>query len=109
MTRVCLVCGMAIVAPVCPKCDAVIAEQSDGSTIKVDIAHQGETVREALLKLDAALTMAGTARFIRVVVGSGVIRQEALVHLRGAEFRGDVIAVEASTTNRGQIMVQVKP
>jgi hypothetical protein len=111
MSRHCLSCGMAIVAPVCPKCDSVIAEQSDGSVVQVDIAHHGETVREAMIKLDESLTDAqfGVARFLRVIVGSGLIREEALVHLRGAEFRGDVFDVSTTPSNRGQILVQIKP
>ena len=111
MSRTCLVCGMAVVAPVCPKCDSVIADQSDGSTVTVDIAHQGETVRQAMKKLDRSLVSVqqGRAKWLRVIVGSGLIREEAIAHLTSAEFRGDVQQVEMPVANRGQVMVQVKP
>ena len=107
----CLQCGMEILAPHCPKCDGIIADQSDGSTIQFDIAHQRETVREALLKLDQNLKLAkaGLPRYARVIVGTGKIRGEALAWLLDAEFRGDVLRVEALESNRGQILVQLKP
>jgi hypothetical protein len=102
---------MAVVAPICPKCDSVIENQSDGSTVEVDIAHQGETVRQAMQKLDRTLASVrlGTAKWLRVIVGSGLIREEAFARLTSAEFRGDVQRVEMPASNRGQIMVQIKP
>ncbi|MFT4799527.1 MAG: hypothetical protein ACI9B8_000698 [Sulfitobacter sp.] len=106
----CLQCGMTISAPRCPKCDGLIAVQTDGSTVQFDIAHQGETVREALAKLERWLDQVRQElpRYVRVIVGTGRIREEALGWLQDAQFRGDVLSVE-TTANRGQILVQVKP
>jgi len=109
--KYCLQCGMTISAPRCPKCDGLIAQQTDGSTVQFDIAHQGETVREALANLERWLDEARRElpRFVRVIVGTGRIRGEALAWLQDAEFRGDVIRVETAENNRGQIIVQIKP
>jgi len=107
----CLQCGMEVTAPRCPKCDGVIKNQSDGSTTQFDIAHQGETVKEALSKLERYLLEAktGLTRYARVIVGTGRIRDEALGWLQDAEFRGDVLGVEMPDFNPGQILVQLKP
>lgn len=95
----------------CPKCDSLIAKQTDGSTIQFDIAHHGETVREALENLERWLQEAKQElpRFVRVIVGTGRIRQEALGWLQDAEYRGEVLSVETTESNRGQILVQIKP
>jgi hypothetical protein len=107
----CFQCGMEVTAPRCPKCDGLIGEQSDGSTTQFDIAHQGETVREALSKLERFLleAKAGLPRYARVIVGTGRIRDEALSWLQDAEFRREVLRVDMPDYNPGQILVQLKP
>lgn len=102
---------MTVSAVRCPKCDSLISKQTDGSTVQFDIAHHGETVREALTNLERWLDEARQElpRFVRVIVGTGRIREEALGWLQDAEFRREVLSVEASESNRGQILVQIKP
>src|SRR5690554_3654867 len=91
--RQCLHCGMRVtvayadyeesLALVCPKCDGRLFRQSDGSVLTRDIAHGGETVVEALAKLDDSLEQAwrGYCRALRVIVGGGLIREEVLGQL----------------------------
>jgi len=102
---------MTVSAVRCPKCDSLISKQTDGSTIQFDIAHHGETVREAMANLERWLYEArqDLPRFVRVIVGTGRIREEALGWLRDAEYRGDILSVETTESNRGQILVQIKP
>ena len=57
MLRICLDCGMEVPLchPECPKCDARLSTQSDGSVLHLDIAHHGETVAMAMSLLQQAL------------------------------------------------------
>ena len=112
MQRTCLNCGMSVseAARNCPKCDNALDLQHDGSTITVDIAHQGERVPEALQRLQSEIHSAkhGTAMCIRFIVGSGVIREEAILSLRDSEFRGDIRSFELEAHNSGAILVRLK-
>lgn len=109
----CLNCGMRLDAQAsqCPKCDNHLDEQTDGSTITVDIAHSGERVHEALKKLRSRLKDArrGVAQNIRFVVGSGAIREEALAALADLQRRGVVIDQRVEPGNAGAILVKLKP
>ena len=79
-------------------------------TITVDIAHQGEHLSEALQKMQSEIDLAskGVAKSIRLVVGSGLIRDEVVLVLRDLKFRGDVIDFEAEPFNAGAILVRLK-
>ena len=92
--RTCLACGMNVIATMdrCPKCDNDLRSQHDGSTFTVDIAHQGERVSEALRKMQSEIDLAkqSTVMRIRLVVGSGMIRDEAMIYLRDLEHRGEI-------------------
>lgn len=112
MQQVCLDCGMSVSETMryCPKCDNALNLQHDGSTITVDIAHQGERLSEALQKMQSEIDLAskGVAKSIRLVVGSGLIRDEVVLVLRDLKFRGDVIDFEAEPFNAGAILVRLK-
>lgn len=94
----------------CPKCDNALGLQHDGSTVTVDIAHQGERVSEALQKMQNEIDMArkGVAQSIRLIVGSGLIREEVLLVLRDLEYRGDIISFESEIANAGAVLVRLK-
>ncbi len=112
MQRVCLDCGMSFGddTPFCPKCDNALDLQHDGSTITVDIAHGGERVNEALRKMQSEIDLArkGVAMCIRLVVGSGLIREEVLLALRDLEFRGDIKDFDLESPNAGAVLVRLK-
>lgn len=110
-TKHCLQCGMEVSGPRCLKCDSVIAEQTDGSTVWVDIAHSGQTVREAMRELGYELRIngEGVSRYLGLIVGNGKIRDEVLARLGDLKFRGDIQGFENTETNPGQILVQIKP
>ena len=94
----------------CPKCDNALNEQHDGSIVTVDIAHQGERVAEALVKMqkEIDLARAGTAMSIRLIVGAGLIREEVLLALRDLEFRGDIKGFDTEPFNKGAVLVRLK-
>ncbi|MEX0964225.1 MAG: hypothetical protein WDZ52_09335 [Pseudohongiellaceae bacterium] len=112
MQVTCLACGMAIHENLtnCPKCDNALDLQNDGSTITVDIAHQGERVTEALEKMQDEIDSArsGVVKYLRLVVGSGLIRDEVLLALRDSQFRGDVREFELESPNAGAILIRLK-
>ena len=94
----------------CPKCDNDLSAQHDGSTITVDIAHQGERVEEALRKMQREVDLArrGVAMRMRLVVGSGLIREEALFALRDLEYRGEIKGFDLEPKNAGSVLISLK-
>ena len=112
MQKICLECGMSVSETMiyCPKCDNALNLQHDGSTITVDIAHQGERVSEALRKMQSEIDLArkGVAMCIRLVVGSGLIRDEVLLALRDLKFRGDIRDFDLESANVGAVLVRLK-
>jgi len=112
MHETCLNCGMHVTGEsrTCPKCDNALDLQHDGSTLTVDIAHSGERVSEALQKMQSEIDLArrGVALRIRLVVGSGLIRDEVLLRLRDLEFRGDIVDFESEPHNAGSVLVRLK-
>ena len=111
-TRVCLSCGMTLseTVRVCPKCDNELDNQTDGSIITVDIAHNGEKPHQALRKLSDLITDAlkGNAQYLRFIVGNGVIREEALVSLSAMERRQTIRSFSEDGANRGALLVRLK-
>lgn len=108
----CLNCGMIVDTRSrhCPKCDNRLDAQTDGSTITCDIAHQGERVSDALRKMQSAIAgvKAGVAQYLRLIVGSGVIREEVMASLADMERRGIIIRWELEQNNKGAIRVKLK-
>ncbi len=109
----CLECGMHVDMRQqrCPKCDNPLDLQTDGSTVTIDIAHQGERVHEAQQKMQMAIrdSKRGVAKYLRLVVGTGVIREEVEISLREAEHRRQIVRFEVERQNAGAFLVQLKP
>lgn len=112
VTRECLECGMQVFAAAtrCPKCDAVLHLQTDGSVLHIDIAHNHETIRIALKKLETALAEArsGHTRAVRVVVGRGLIREEVLLQLSWLQRAGEILAFDHENGNTGAVLVRIR-
>ena len=94
----------------CPKCDNDLSIQHDGSTITVDIAHQGERVSEALIKMQQEVDLAkkGFALRMRLIVGSGPIREEVMLALRDLEYRGEIRDFDLEPKNPGALIISLK-
>ncbi|MDZ7686745.1 MAG: Smr/MutS family protein [Gammaproteobacteria bacterium] len=95
---------------ICPKCDADLDRQHDGSTRVVDIAHHGETVEEAMAALRREIDGAHLrpAQFLRLVVGTGLIGEAALAELSFHEGRRNIGGFRQEPGNRGAILVRLK-
>ncbi|HDZ08183.1 hypothetical protein [Pseudohongiella sp.] len=119
-SRQCLFCGLLDsrtpgeiadrhLEPVCVKCDTPLWSQSDGSTVTVDIAHQRETVAQALGKFKEALSRSwqrSHAEHLRLIVGGGLIRDAVLGELFFLNSKGIVLAFEEE--NRGAVLVRLR-
>jgi len=94
----------------CPKCDNELDAQTDGSIITVDIAHNGERLRDALRKMESNINsvLKGNAQYLRLVVGSGVIREEVLLSLIALERRKTIVSFTEDGANQGAVMVRLK-
>lgn len=118
--RDCLMCGMPHAVPrvdirdrqqqpICDKCDSPLFEASDGSTEVVDIAHQHETVAEALSKFEEALQYCWSAQYtrqLRVITGGGRIRDALLADVNYLQHQGTILDVRSE--NRGAIVVTLR-
>ena len=94
----------------CPKCDEILSAQSDGSTLTFDIAHQGERVGEAVLKLENILVelQSGNTTYLRLIVGSGLIRDEVNTILGTLLHRKEILGFDQDGRNSGAIVVHLK-
>jgi len=112
MKRKCLNCGMATFPDQkrCLKCDDMLGSQSDGSTVTVDIAHQGERVRDAVLKLENLLVelQSDNTSYLRLIVGSGLIRDEITYTLDTLLHRKEILSFDQDGRNSGAILVHLK-
>lgn len=110
--RQCLNCGMNIEfgIEICPKCDGVLNKQSDGSRLHIDIAHEGEHVSDALLKLEQVIEEAqsGYSLSIRVVVGTGVIREEVLRQLNWLRSTRRIVDFHTDGNNQGAVIISIR-
>ena len=110
--RDCLECGFITTTgeDICKKCDAVLSAQSDGSTVKVDIAHQNETVVQATEKLGAAIKeqMAGYTQTLVVVTGRGRIKGAVWPQLEAMAHAGKIVAVDEEPHNPGALLVTLR-
>ena len=111
--RVCLNCTFRIAdddVRVCPKCDAELGAQTDGSVATVDIAHHQETSEEAMTKLRATVTehRRQPTRQLRVIVGTGRIRDLAQSTLVTLQNQGLIRSAALENPHRGSILVRLK-
>lgn len=119
--RQCLNCGMAVaITPlhldeipprqVCVKCDDDVYQQSMGTCLTQDIAHQHETIAKALQKLDVVLLSAwsGYYKEFRVIVGGGQIRQQVLGQLHHYQQQGKILSYQEANPNHGALIAVIR-
>ncbi len=94
----------------CPKCDANLYLQHDGSSMARDIAHHRENTAQALAKLDELLLEGwrGYCRSVRIIVGGGLIREQVLAQLRYYRERGLVRTYSEDGPNRGAVVAVLR-
>lgn len=112
MQKTCLDCGMDVGGNLlhCPKCDSEIALQTDGSILRIDIAHNRETIPMALGKLSDALDEAreGHTHALRVIVGRGLIRDETIRQLSWLKHNGEIVDFDHDKGNTGALLVIIR-
>ena len=110
--RCCLQCGFSVTESdrVCPKCDAQLLLQTDGSTTTFDIAHGKQRIHEAIEQLRSVVAQhqRSTTQFLRVVVGGDRIRHAALQELRVMQSHGTIFQFGQDDRNRGALMIVLK-
>lgn len=94
----------------CPKCDDQLGRQSTGLILTVDVAHQGERVHEALSKLSHWCGVADQERAagLRLIVGSGLIREAILAELRFKQLNREITHYSQDGQNQGAILVRLR-
>ena len=94
----------------CPKCDDDLLSQSDGTTLTCDIAHQRETVDQAMAKLDDVFEEAwrGYYQAVRFIVGGALIRDSVLGQLSFLQQQGTIQRFQEEGYNRGAILVVLR-
>jgi len=112
-SRECLQCGFIIddrEITDCPKCDAVLGKQTDGSIRTVDIAHHQETLSEAVDKLRKAVNRhrKGKAESLRVIVGGGIIREGIIASLNQMRARRLIKDYQPEKGNSGAYVLKLK-
>lgn len=112
LARECLECGMHVptAATHCLKCDSQMDLQTDGSVLHIDIAHNRETIKIALEKLTHVLdeARAGNTAAVRVVVGSGLIREEVLTQLSWLLRSEQILGFGYDGTNTGAVLISIR-
>ena len=110
--RQCLSCGMVVDegASTCPKCDAILGKQADGSIQTIDIAHHEETVEEATQKLNRAIDrhLRSQTTSLRVIVGHGRIHDGVQPVLNTLRARRRIREYKYEKGNRGAFLVKLK-
>jgi hypothetical protein len=119
--RQCLNCGMATtIAPLhpdeippcqlCAKCDEDIFQQSTGSCLTEDVAHQHENIERALQKLEGLLVSAwaGYHKEFRAIVGGGEIRQQVLGQLHYYQQQRKIISYHEESPNKGALLAVIR-
>ena len=94
----------------CPKCDAELYEQNDGSRITLDIAHDGQNIDEAADLMRNAITTArrSLTKEIRLITGTGMIRDHIQQYLRGLKNAKKIKSFNYDGANKGATIVRVK-
>ena len=112
MRRRCVECSFPVTDSdtVCPKCDARLVGQTDGSTVTIDIAHGKQRIHQAIeqLRSSVAIQQRNTTQFLRVIVGGDRIRKAALIELQSMQAHGLIEQFGQDDNNRGAMMVLLK-
>ena len=110
--RECIKCHFCVDDNVryCLKCDTDLDLQTDGSVFTIDIAHHGQTREQAISEIDEIVgeSKKNLFQYIRFIVGSGIISEEALKHLSWLQYSKAIIEFDFEPGNKGSILVKVK-
>ena len=108
----CQFCGMSLFnnSKTCPKCDSVIENQFQPATLTIDVAHNKETVEQALVKLHRIFKKNKVMKYrqIRVIVGSKIIRSEVRKELETLKREKIIFDFKTDGKNSGALLVRME-
>ncbi|MCJ8330256.1 MAG: Smr/MutS family protein [Lentisphaeria bacterium] len=107
MNRECYECGFVASknASHCAKCDSPLREFPEDTILVVDIAHNGETVKEALDKLKKEIDKSPASSELLIIHGQGEIANSVLSHL---EFLKSTRVIHNFTPeNAGAVLIEI--
>ena len=108
----CQFCGMSLfnTSETCPKCDSVIENQFQPTTLTIDVAHNKETVEQALVKLHRVVKKNKVMKYrqIRVIVGSKIIRSEVIKELEILKREKTIFDFKTDGKNSGALLVRME-
>ena len=107
----CQFCGMSLfnTSKTCPKCDSDIEDQYHSTTLTVDVAHNKETVKQAIEKLYQVIetNQIMKHRQIRIIVGSKMIREEVIIELEALKRGKAIFDFGLDGKNSGALLIRM--
>ena len=108
----CQFCGMSLfnTSKTCPKCDSDIEDHYHSSTLTVDVAHNKETVKQAIDKLYQVIerNQIMKHRQIRIIVGSKLIKEEVMNELEALKRRKAIFDFGIDGKNSGAFLIRME-
>ena len=108
----CQFCGMSLFSSskTCPKCDSDIENQYNYTTFTLDVAHNKETVKQAIDKLYQVIEQNQIMRHrqIRVIVGSKMIREEVMRELMVLKREEAILDFRMDGKNSGALLIKME-
>ena len=108
----CQFCGMSLLntSKTCPKCDSDIEDQYHPTTLTVDVAHNKETVKQAIDKVHQVIekNQIMKHRQIRIIVGSKRIREEVMYELETLKRGKAIFDFGMDGKNSGALLIRME-
>ena len=108
----CQFCGMSLfnTSKTCPKCDSEIEDQYNSNTLTVDVAHNKETVKQAIDKLYQVIerNQIMKHRQIRIIVGSKMIKEEVMNELEALKRAKAILDFGMDAKNSAAILIRLE-
>ena len=108
----CQFCGMSLfnTTKKCPKCDSDIEDQYHSTPLPVDVAHNKETVKQAIEKLYQVIekNQIMKHRQIRIIVGSKMIKEEVMNELEALKRGKAIFDFGLDGKNSGAVLIRME-
>jgi len=93
----------------CPKCDFGVYDQNKALTYTRDIAHDRQTVDQAITQFYATLNAARKENYgsVRLIVGGGKIKEEIGALLETEKWSGGIQRFELEQPNTGAYFIKL--
>lgn len=94
----------------CPKCDFERGAENLNRTLTVDVAHNRQTVMEAITQFETALENAVNHKYgyLRIIVGGAKIRDEIERNLSQKKELGTLATFGLEPKNNGCFLIKLR-